>query len=81
VFVPYIGGTQDEKQYRVVMDRERWFQVLMGEEYRTDEAFTEAEAERVVLPAAAAAALAFDLSVTVGQDNSDDAPSMLQHPV
>ena len=37
VFLPYIGGTQDEKQYRVVMDRERWFQVLMGEDYRTDE--------------------------------------------
>ena len=37
VFLPYIGGTQDEKQYRVVMDRGRWFQVLMGEEYRTDE--------------------------------------------
>jgi ERCC4-related helicase len=40
VFMPYIGGTQDEKQYRVVMDRERWFQVLMGEEYRTDESYT-----------------------------------------
>jgi ERCC4-related helicase len=30
VFLPYVGGTQDEKQFRVVMDRERWFQVLMG---------------------------------------------------
>ncbi len=63
VFMPYIGGTQDEKQYRVVMDRERWFQVLMGEEYRTDESFTEAAAERVALPVAAAEALAFNLSV------------------
>lgn len=63
VFLPYIGGTQDEKQYRVVMDRERWFQVLMGEKYRTDEAYTEMTAERVPLPAAAAEALAFDLSV------------------
>jgi hypothetical protein len=61
--MPYIGGTQDEKQYRVVMDRERWFQVLMGEEYRTDESYTEAAAERVPLPIAAAAALAFDFSV------------------
>jgi hypothetical protein len=25
IFMPYIGGTQDEKQYRVVMDRERRF--------------------------------------------------------
>ena len=61
--MPYVGGTQDEKQYRVVIDRERWFQVLMGEEYRTDESNTERTAERVPLPVTAAAALAFDLSV------------------
>ena len=64
VFLPYIGGTQDEKQYRVVMDRERWFQVLMGEDYRTDEAHTEKSVDRIALPTAAAEALAFDLSVT-----------------
>lgn len=63
VFLPYVGGTQDEKQFRVVMDRERWFQVLMGADYRTDESFTEEAAERVPLPVAAAKALAFDLSV------------------
>ena len=66
VFLPFIGGTQDEKQYRVVMDRERWFQVLMGEDYRTDEYSTELAAERVPLPYAAAGALAFDLSVPYG---------------
>ena len=63
VFLPYVGGTQDEKQYRVVMDRERWFQVLMGEKYQTDEAHTEKAAERIPLPAAAAEALAFNLSL------------------
>ena len=63
--MPYIGGTQDEKQCRVVMDRERWFQVLMGEEYRTDEFNTEVASARVPLPVAAAEALAFDLSVKV----------------
>jgi hypothetical protein len=63
VFTPNIGGTQDEKQYRVVMDRERWFQVLMGEKYRTDESYTEAQVDRIPLPVAAAEALAFDLSV------------------
>jgi hypothetical protein len=35
----------------------------MGEDYRTDEYSTEAAAERVPLPIAAAEALAFDLSV------------------
>ena len=63
VFLPYVGGTQDEKQYRVVMDRERWFQVLMGEKYQTDEAHTEKAAERIPLPAAAAEVLAFNLSL------------------
>jgi hypothetical protein len=63
IFLPYVGGTQDEKQFRVVTDRERWFQVLMGADYRTDESFTERAADRIPLPDAAARALAFDLSV------------------
>jgi len=63
IYLPYIGGTQDEKQYRVVMDRERWFQVLMGEVYRTDESSTEKAADRLPLPATAAEALAFDLKI------------------
>jgi hypothetical protein len=63
VFLPYVGETQDEKQFRVVMDRERWFQVLMGDDYRTDEFWTEKLAKRLPLPEAAARALAFDLSI------------------
>ena len=27
IYLPFIAATQDEKQYRVVMDRERWFSV------------------------------------------------------
>ena len=30
VYIPYIEGCQDEKLFRVVMDRERWFGVVMG---------------------------------------------------
>ena len=30
VYLPYIEGCQDEKLFRVVMDRERWFGVVMG---------------------------------------------------
>lgn len=52
-----------------MMDREQRFQVLMGEECRTDESFTEAAAERVPRPLAAAAALAFDLSVKPNQSS------------
>ena len=63
VFIPFIGETQDEKMYRVVMDRERWFGVVMGEKYSADLRTTDRLAERIPLPESAAAELAFDLSV------------------
>lgn len=61
VYLPYVAATQDEKMYRVVMDRERWFGVVMGENYQVDARTTEKLAERLPLPEAAAAALAFRL--------------------
>lgn len=38
---PYMAGTQDEKQFRVMKDRERWFNVVMGERLQLDEAATD----------------------------------------
>ncbi|MXZ69948.1 MAG: SWF/SNF helicase family protein [Acidobacteria bacterium] len=32
VYMPYLAGTADERQYRVMTDRERWFRVVMGQE-------------------------------------------------
>lgn len=61
VFWPYVAGTQDEKMFQVVRDRERWFQVVMGEQYKTDELSTDRLADRVPLPEKAAADLAFRL--------------------
>ena len=49
--------------FRVVRDRERWFQVVMGEQYKTDELTTDRLADRVPLPERAAADLAFRLEV------------------
>lgn len=63
VYLPYIAATQDEKIYRVVMDRERWFNVLMGEEYQTDAQTTDKLADRVAFPESAARELAFRLEV------------------
>lgn len=63
VYLPYLAGTQDEKMFRVVRDRERWFQVIMGEEYRVDEAWADGISQRVPLPQAAARELAFKLEV------------------
>jgi superfamily II DNA/RNA helicase len=62
-YLPYVSETQDEKMYRVVTDRERWFNVVMGESFRLDARSLEQIAERVPLPAAAAAELAFRLGV------------------
>ncbi len=61
VYLPYISETQDEKMYRVVMDRERWFNVVMGENFKADVRTTERLAERIPFPETAAAALAFQL--------------------
>jgi len=67
VYLPFIAATQDEKQYRVVMDRERWFSVVMGEEYRMDLKTTERLAERIPFPESAASKLAFRLEVVGAQ--------------
>jgi superfamily II DNA/RNA helicase len=64
VYFPYVAETQDEKMYRVVMDRERWFSVVMGEKFRVDARTTDKLAQRVPLPACVAKELAFRLEVT-----------------
>jgi len=58
-----IAETQDEKMYRIVMDRERWFSVVMGENYTLDMRTTETLANRVPFPVAAASELAFRLGI------------------
>lgn len=63
VFLPYLAETQDEKLYRVVMDRERWFNVVMGEQFRVDARTTDQLAQRVPLPESGARELAFRLEV------------------
>ena len=70
IYLPYLGATQDEKMYRVVRDRERWFQVLMGEDYRIDEASTDSIEKRIPLPEKAARDLAFNLEVYNPYENS-----------
>lgn len=36
VYVPYLAGTYDEKQFRVVRDRQQWFDLVMGSRQTTD---------------------------------------------
>jgi superfamily II DNA or RNA helicase len=63
VYLPFIAETQDEKMYRVVMDRERWFSLVMGENYQVDARTTEKLAERIPFPEEAARELAFRLDL------------------
>lgn len=63
IYEPFLAGTHDEKMYRVVKDRERWFGVVMGETSAIDERATEQRAQRVPLPPALARLLTMGLSL------------------
>jgi len=67
VYIPYVAETQDEKMYRVVMDREQWFKVVMGEKLNVSAKATDVLAERLPLPESIANKLALRLEV-VPQD-------------
>lgn len=62
IYLPYIAATQDEKMYRVVRDREKWFDIVMGEKYMADDVITERQAQRIPLPPA----LHHDLTLRLG---------------
>ncbi|MEW6260227.1 MAG: helicase-related protein [Thermodesulfobacteriota bacterium] len=62
VYEPFLAGSADEKMFRVLRDRERWFQIVMGQKFEFDEATSEAIASRLPLPSELARALTFDLS-------------------
>lgn len=61
LYLPYVAATQDEKMFRVVRDRERWFQIVMGEKYEVDEASTDRRSQRISLPEAVRTELALRL--------------------
>lgn len=61
VYEPFLAGSADEKMFRVVRDRERWFQIVMGQKFEFDEGTTEKLAERLPLPDTLARELVFDL--------------------
>jgi len=68
VYLPYVEGCQDEKLFRVVQDRERWFGVVMGAEEAMSRVLkasaweVERMASEVPVPAAMAEELRLRLS-------------------
>ncbi len=63
IYEPFIAGSADERKYRVVRDRQRWFQIVMGQGYSFDEGMAEDLAWRLPLPEAIGRELIFDLAV------------------
>jgi SNF2 family DNA or RNA helicase len=65
IYHPYIAETQDEKIYKVVMDRARWFNILMGEKYEDSLEKTDKLADRLPLPHAVVRELSFKLDLEI----------------
>lgn len=63
VYLPYLAATQDDTQFQVVTYRERWFGILMGEDYCADTLSTERIASRLPLPAEIVNRLRLDLRI------------------
>ena len=62
VYLPYLAGTADERQYRVMSDREQWFRVVMGQD-QVARLITPNSSSAVPLPEAVSDALSFELSI------------------
>lgn len=65
-FLPFIDGGADERQFRVMRDREHWFQVVMGQDAVANLINAETVDASPPLPKALADSLAFDLSIGGG---------------
>jgi len=63
IYHPYIAATQDEKMYKVVMDRARWFNILMGEKYEDSFERTEKYSSRLNLPIKLVEQVSFKLNI------------------
>lgn len=63
VYMPFVSETQDQRMFKVVMDREKWFKIVMGEECKDDYKSTEKQAERIPLPDQIVNELSFKLGI------------------
>lgn len=70
-YLPFIAGTHDEKQFRVVTDRERWFAVVMGQRLDLSEHATSRLESRLPLPQAAARPLTMRLAADPTHDGAE----------
>ena len=62
VYLPYLAGTADERQYCVMSDREQWFRVVMGQD-EVAKLITPDHNTAVPLPRAISDGLSFKLGL------------------
>ena len=64
VYLPYLSGTADERQFRVMTDREQWFRIVMGQDEVSKLIPCDDHQERPRLPAAFSDGLMFRLGIS-----------------
>jgi hypothetical protein len=62
VYLPYLSGTADERQYKVMSDRAQWFRVVMGQD-KVAELITPDSSDMIQLPKAISDGLSFKLDM------------------
>lgn len=62
VYLPYLAGAADERQYRVMSDREQWFRIVMGQE-EVNRLIPTDSVNAIRLPDAVAGELSFRLGL------------------
>jgi len=63
VYLPYLSGTADERQFRVMADREQWFRIVMGQDDVARLIPSDEHQDRPQLPAAFSDGLTFTLGL------------------
>lgn len=62
IYEPYTSGLQDEKTYKVVKDRARWFSIVMGDDGDLDDEQADRMSERIPMPGGLIERLTLDLT-------------------
>jgi hypothetical protein len=65
VYLPYLAGTADERQYQVMSHREQWFRVVMGQD-EVAKLITPDADTGFPLPEAVTSGLSFKLEIQQG---------------
>ena len=63
IYLPYLAGASDERQYRVMTDREQWFRIVMGQDEVAKLIPDDADHERPPLPSSFSEGLNFNLGL------------------